>query len=137
MLCINLQAFERASNEHLHYWDWRKHRNESRWKAQEKGHIDYDAKNMMHTFRLLMSGESKLRNGSPIVRFGGESVSFLMKVRSGSYSYEELIDLVEEKVSGLSEFRDKSDLPEAPDLEAIETLLREATQLWQKNSGEE
>ncbi|MDG2170232.1 MAG: hypothetical protein P8L44_20170 [Opitutales bacterium] len=60
-----------------------------------------------------------------------------MKVRSGSYSYEELIDLVEEKVSGLSEFRDKSDLPEAPDLEAIETLLREATQLWQKNSGEE
>ena len=35
------------------YWDWVKHRNESRYQNNIEHGKNYDSKNMMHTFRLL------------------------------------------------------------------------------------
>ena len=135
LLSVNLQAYERACNDHKQYWEWRTHRNEARWKAQESGDIDYDAKNMMHTFRLLISGESILKNGFPIVRFEGDQLSFLMDVRNGKFLYQELMDLVEQRVNSLEKIRKQSDLIETPDFGAIESLLAEGTQLWMKQAG--
>lgn len=137
LLSVNLQAFERACNDHQHYWDWRNHRNESRWKAQERGDIDYDAKNMMHTFRLLMSGESILNNGYPLIRFKSEELSFLMAIRNGEYTYGELMKRVEERVTSLEEHVNESDLPQTPDFEKIESLLAEATEMWMEQSDGE
>ena len=33
-------------------------RSEARWQQQERGELDFDAKNMMHAVRLLLSGRS-------------------------------------------------------------------------------
>lgn len=131
LLIANEQAYDRALRDHRNYWTWRKERNENRWETQESGRIDYDAKNMMHTFRLLMSGESILQNGFPIVRFEGEQLEFLMNVRNGAFKYDELIERAESKSANLEELHDRCKLPERPDSEKAERLLKEITTDWE------
>lgn len=136
LLCVNDQAFERAVRDHRNYWDWRRNRNEARWLTQESGSIDYDAKNMMHTFRLLLSGESILRRGAPIVRFEGAPLAFLMEIRAGRFRYDDLIEQAEAKVQALKEIRDRCDLPESPALGKAEELLQEATAIWEAGQSD-
>ena len=83
LFLYNEQAFNRAKRQHHEYWDWWRNRNESRWTAQERGQMDYDAKNMMHLVRLLLSGENIVKTGEPIVRFGGERLETLLSIRRG------------------------------------------------------
>ena len=129
LLSVNHNAFERAVRDHKNYWTWVKNRNEARWQTQESGQIDYDAKNMMHTFRLLLSGESILKTGSPIVRFQGEALEFLMNIRAGKFKYDTLIDKAEAKTQELKTLHDQSDLPDFPDTSKAEELLREITHI--------
>ena len=75
LLLFNEQGWKQALVDHQNYWAWRRDRNPARWEQQERGELDFDAKNMMHTVRLLLSGRSILENGAPIVRFAGEPVA--------------------------------------------------------------
>ena len=54
LLIYNKQALA----DHQNYWQWRRERSEARWQQQERGELDFDAKNMMHAVRLLLSGRS-------------------------------------------------------------------------------
>jgi predicted nucleotidyltransferase len=131
LLIYNREAFERAFRDHKHYWEWRSHRNETRWKTQERGESDYDTKNMMHTFRLLISGEHILREGMPLVRFRDENLEFLMKILNAEYSYDYLIQTVEQKIEAMRSLRDQSDLPDKANVQKINELLRELTEAWE------
>lgn len=131
LLIFSEPAYERAVKDHQNYWTWRRRRNEARWLSQERGEIDYDAKNLMHTFRLILSAEHIFREGAPRVRFDGEALRFLLAVRSGAYAYDDLIAQAEERVARLAELRDGSPLPEEPDAGAIESLLGEITAMWE------
>ena len=91
VLIFSKQAFESAKNQHRQYWDWRHSRNEVRWVQQERGELDYDAKNMMHLTRLLFSGESIVKNGRPIVRFEGEQLQTLLSIRRGEWKFSDII----------------------------------------------
>lgn len=133
LLLYDQSAFEKALRDYNHYWEWRRHRNEARWKSQERGESDYDAKNMMHTFRLLLSGEQLLREGRPLVRFTGERLAFLKDCLAGRYRYEELIRMAEEKTAELKELRDRSNLPDEADVSRIDALLHELTEEWERN----
>ena len=92
--------------------------------------------NMMHTFRLLLSGEELLREGRPLVRFTGEKLTFLRDCLAGRYPYEELIRMAEEKTAELKELRDRSDLPDEADRGKIDDLLRELTEEWERKYEE-
>ena len=131
LLIFNEPAYERAMKDHQNYWKWRNNRNEARWISQERGEIDYDAKNLMHTFRLLLSAEHIFREGMPLVRFTGDLLQFLLKIRAGEFAYNDLITMTEEKVVQLAELRDRSHLPEMPDASVIQNLLREITDQWE------
>lgn len=48
LLLYNERGWRQASEDHRNYWQWRAERNEARWRAQEAGELDYDAKNLMH-----------------------------------------------------------------------------------------
>jgi len=133
LLSDNEPAYDRAVRDHRNYWDWRDNRNEKRWEAQEEGLMDYDAKNMMHTFRLLLSGESMLQEGVPMVRFEGQSKQFLLDVRNGKFSYEELIQQAESKVHALGELCDRCELPQQANQSKVDSLLKEITSNWEGN----
>ena len=116
--------------DHKNYWQWHKNRNESRWQQQEVGELDYDAKNMMHTFRLLYSGKNILDHGEPLVRFNGELKDFLMKIRQGEYDYDDLNTRADSLVEEMEESFKQSTLPEEADTKAIDQLTKRIYQQW-------
>jgi len=132
LLIYNKEEFDRALKDWHSYWDWKNNRNESRWVDQEKGILDYDQKNMMHCVRLIMSSESILRNGEPIVRFTGETQQHLMNIRNGKYSYDEIMKEVEERKLQLDELFKTSTIPEHADKEKINNLYRECMEIGEK-----
>lgn len=131
LLIFNEQAHEKALRDHRNYWTWRANRNDRRWQTQESGQLDYDAKNVMHMFRLMLSAESILTTGRPLVRFSGEKLEFLLSVLHGRFAYDELIQRSEELANHLDELHRESVLPETPDRAKANTLLRSVTQDWE------
>ena len=134
--CIGLLIYNRAEHErtlrdHANYWTWRRNRNEARWQSQEQGEQDYDAKNLMHTFRLLLSGEHILKHGCPQVRFDGEKQRLLLDIREGKYPYDALIEMVDTKLAEMTETLKNSTLPETADTTKIDQLLAEMTEKWE------
>lgn len=133
LLLFNRDAFEHAKIQHKQYWTWRQNRNESRWRDQEQGVLDYDAKNMMHTFRLLYSGLNILRNGEPLVRFYGERLAELKAIRQGRFSYAELIVKAQKLSEELAVLRGHCALPETADNRKIGDLLLAITEMWERD----
>jgi len=125
--------FERALTEHRQYWEWYEQRNAARWQTQETGAMDYDAKNLMHTFRLMYSGLNILTHGVPLVRFTGDKLQFLLDIKAGKFAYDELQQQAETLAGEFDEQRRKSTLPPAPDLVKINHLLREITEEWESH----
>jgi predicted nucleotidyltransferase len=132
LLIYNERAWRQAMEDHRNYWTWRAERNEARWRQQESGELDYDAKNLMHTIRLLLSGESILLHGRPIVRFTGEAQTLLLDVRAGRFSYAEVMQMAEQIKARCESLRDHAELPEAVEIPSVENLLRELTHAWEQ-----
>jgi predicted nucleotidyltransferase len=131
LLIYDEEGYARAKRDHEHYWQWRVLRNDARWRTQEAGEIDYDAKNLMHTFRLLMSTESILLHGAPRVRFEGRERDELLRIRSGAYSYEELVARADERIAALESLRSAASLPAASAPAFVDELLRTITERWE------
>jgi len=125
LLIYNVGEYEKAKTDWKNYWSWRKERNESRYRSQEAGEIDYDSKNLLHTFRLLYSGKNILINGEPIVRFSGEPLKFLKDIRAGKFSHEYLMELAEKEMSEMEELLDKTSIPHNVNEQKIEKLYEE------------
>jgi uncharacterized protein len=131
LLIYNEQAWKQATNDHENYWTWRRERNESRWQQQESGALDYDAKNLMHTIRLLLSGKSILQHGLPLIRVEGENLQLLRDIRAGRYSYTQIMQLADGIVADCEQLKATSELPPETDAAAADTLLRELTSAWE------
>ena len=136
LLIYNRTEHERGLRDHANYWNWHKYRNDARWQSQERGERDYDAKNMVHTFRLLLSGEHILKYGEPLVLFEGEQLQTLRDIRDGKFPYNELIRIVDAKHEELTETLKNSQLPESADMSAIDRLLVEITTEWETQHGQ-
>jgi len=127
----NDAEYQQARRDHRHYWHWKKHRNSKRWQTQETGEIDYDAKNMMHTFRLLKSGIHILNTGSPLVRFEGDDLDLLKRILRGEFSYESLLERAEKLMDTIQSGSEKSRLPaDVPPVE-VDRLFRKITKNWE------
>ncbi len=133
LMTFNKNAFEQAKSKHRQYWEWRRTRNEARWRSQEAGLLDYDAKNLMHTFRLLFSSLNIIENGEPVVRFSGDKLQELHDIRSGLFTYDALVSKAEALSERLMSLRDASSLPEVADIGQINTLLIEITRKWERD----
>lgn len=123
-LCIvnfNKDGYSTYCKEYREYWNWVEIRNEDRYAATLAHGKNYDAKNMMHVFRLLTMAEEIALHKKIIVRRPDRD--FLLKIRSGEFEYQYLLDRTEEKMERMSELFDRSDLPEEPDKNAAESLL--------------
>ncbi len=122
-LCFNREGYSSYCKEYRDYWDWVEKRNENRYKSTLSHGKNYDAKNMMHTFRLLDMAREIAEEGTMHVKRPNRD--FLLNIRKGEFEYEDLLQMAEEKIEQLEQLYQKSDLPEAPDLEQInEALVR-------------
>jgi len=132
VLIFNEQSWKQALTEHHNYWGWRKNRNDARWEAQEAGQLDFDAKNMMHTIRLLLSGRSILENGVPIVRFEGQSLGLLLDIRAGKMPFDQIMTVANDLMGECDRLKLTAQLPSQCDLAAADALLLELTQDWER-----
>jgi len=120
---FNKDAYSIYCREYGEYWRWVEERNEERYLNTMSHGKSYDAKHMMHTFRLLEMAEEIAVQHKVIVH--REDREFLLRIRSGEFEYEELLKRVEEKMNRIEELYAAADLPEAPDERAAElTLVR-------------
>lgn len=126
------QAWRRDGEEHRQYWQWRAERNEARWQQQERGELDYDAKNLMHTLRLLLSAVSIVERGQPRVRFEGEDLAYLLAVRNGEYPYEALLERAEALRQRCLAAGAGERLPEVVDAHWVDDLLCDLTTRWER-----
>ena len=131
LLIFNEQAWKQSFTEHQNYWGWRKNRNDARWEQQEAGQLDYDAKNMMHTVRLLMSGRSILERGEPMVRFEGKDLSLLLDIRGGKLGFEQIMNVANDLLAECDRLKNIAPLPNDSDRVAADKLLVEITHAWE------
>ncbi len=127
-LLYNHPEWEKALREWKRYWEWRERRNPSRWEDQERGERDYDAKNLMHCMRLLTAGLHLLRHGELPVRAEGDARAYLLEVRVGGVGWDAVLAEAQRRMEEIRESRERSPLPEHPDLARLDALFREVAE---------
>lgn len=120
LMYFNRDGYSSYCKEYREYWDWVDKRNENRYENTKSHGKNYDAKNMMHVFRLLemaieIGKEKKVNVKRP-------NRDFLLEIKSGKFEYEELLRLAAEKRTEMEAAFENSTLSEKPDLDLINEL---------------
>lgn len=128
-LSFNQQGFSKYCKDYKEYWQWVARRNESRYQATLEHGKKYDAKNMMHTIRLLQMAVEIAETGNIKVR--RDNRQQLLAIKSGSYDYDALLAMAETlSQQAQAAFADSS-LPEYPNqAAAIAALTAVRTALY-------
>jgi uncharacterized protein len=114
ILYFNKEGYSTYCKEYLEYWDWVKKRNPNRYEDNIKNENNYDSKNMMHVFRLLnMAIEIGKSSEINVLR---KDRDFLLSIKSGKYSYDELIEMTSKLQLELDSVFLRSNLIDKPDL---------------------
>lgn len=120
LMYFNRDGYSTYCREYREYWDWVDKRNNERFENTKSHGKNYDAKNMMHVFRLLqMAIEIGREKKVNVVR---PDRDFLLEIKTGKFDYAELIKMAELKQKEMELAFENSSLPELPDLAMINDL---------------
>ncbi len=120
LLYYNKDGYSVYCKEYKEYWDWVKNRNESRYQNTKSHGKNYDAKNMMHTFRLLeMAIEIAIEGKINVKR---NDRPFLLAIKSGQYEYQDLMNLAKEKQVKMEDAFKHSSIRELPDTSWLKNI---------------
>jgi hypothetical protein len=120
-LFFNLESYSSYCKEYREYWEWVEKRNETRYQDNAEHGKGYDAKNMMHTIRLLQVAEEILREGKlHVKRLNREE---LLSIKTGQFQYDELLVMADSLMQLIETAYEKSSLPAMPDKEKIESIF--------------
>ncbi|WP_375417413.1 DNA polymerase beta superfamily protein [uncultured Hymenobacter sp.] len=134
-LSFNRNGYSTFCRVFREYWEWVAKRNAERYQNTVNHGKNYDAKNMLHVFRLLqMAGEIAETRQLSVRRPNRE---FLLQIRRGEFDYETLVAEAEQLVSRVEAAFAASALPEAPDKEAAEQVLRRVRQAFYETARSE
>lgn len=128
LLSFNKNGYQVYCKEYKQYWDWVNLRNEQRYENTIEHGKNYDAKNMMHTFRLLDMAAEIAQHQEIRVRRPNREV--LLEIRKGKFEYDDLVKEAEKRLAQIEYYFDQSKLPEQPDYLKINQLLVEIRENW-------
>lgn len=121
LMSFNKDGYSSYCRDYREYWDWVENRNDARYRNTLEHNKNYDAKNMMHTFRLLnMSLEIAEERKINVRRQDRE---FLFRIKNGEFEYNELMNMADNLLDRVKTAYAKSDLPDTPDVDKINDLL--------------
>lgn len=128
-LSVNTDAYAIHCREYKEYRNWVKTRNEVRY-IRNMGHgKNYDAKNMMHTIRLLQVGKEIIQTGQLHLRRSNRTE--LLAIKNGEWEYQQLLDYAERLMQDIELAYPNSPLPEeADEAEALQQLISIREQLY-------
>lgn len=128
-LYFNSEHYSAYCREYREYWDWVSKRNEDRYQGNKDHGKDYDAKNMMHTIRLLQMAEEIGLHGTVNVK--RQNREELLAIKTGVYDYQELLSMADILMENSKLAFSRSYLPELPNIKKIEsTLVQMRTELY-------
>lgn len=90
--------------------------------AERNEGIDWKA--LMHAVRVLEQAKELLLTGN--ITFPRPEAGLLLKIRKGELEYRKLAEVIEAGVMELAEIREKSSLPENPDLDYADSVVIKA-----------
>ena len=120
-ISYNETGYTKHCIDYKNYQDWKEHRNPNRY-LENKGKT-FDRKNVAHAIRLMHMGKEIARDGKVNVDRTNIDRDFILSVRLGERTYEEVIDYVERQKAEMEELMAKSTLPEHPDYDFFNNLL--------------
>ena len=122
-MTYNKNAFSSHCKDYKEYKDWEKNRNPVRY-LQNKGK-QFDRKNVAHAIRLMHMGIEIARGEGVKVDRTNIDRDFILNIRNGNSSYEDIISYLENKKIEMEDAMTSSTLPEKIDIEKINNLLIE------------
>lgn len=127
-LFFNQDGYIKYCKDYKEYWSWVSLRNQSRYKNTIEHGKNYDAKNMMHTFRLLDMAKEILEDEA--VNVHRTNREELLAIRKGQFEYNDLIEMANQKIKDIEVAFQNSNLPESPNQLLIEKKLIEIRDKW-------
>lgn len=121
MLYFNRDGYSVYCKKYKEYWEWVEKRNEERYKTTMSHGKNYDSKNMMHVFRLLLMAE-EIATEKRVNVFRSDR-EFLLDIKQGKFEYDDLVKKAEQLKDELPKLYEHSNLPEEPNLNTIDSLL--------------
>jgi len=118
---FNKDGYSIYCREYKEYQEWEKKRNDRRYQSTLLHGKSYDAKNMMHTFRLLNMAEEIALHQKVIVK--RDDREFLLSIRNGEFEFDELMQMVQDKMDQIKTIYKVSPLPDRPDMQKSEHIL--------------
>ncbi len=130
LLYFNKDGYSVYCKRYKEYWEWVENRNEERYNTSVAHGKNYDSKNMMHVFRLLlMAREIAIERKVNVHR---KDRDFLLSIKQGKYEYDELVEKAEALKNELPSLYESSSLPDEPDLVQVNKLLIEMRSSYYK-----
>lgn len=120
LLYFNRDGYSTHCKEHKEYWDWVDKRNQERYQDTQSHGKNYDAKNMMHVFRLLemaceIGREQKINVKRP-------NREFLLEIKSGKFEYDDLLKMAENLQLELEQSFENTTLLDTPNIQYINEI---------------
>ena len=120
-LFFNKENYSSYCKDYKEYWEWVDKRNEDRYLGNAEHGKGYDAKNMMHTIRLLQVAKEILEDGRLLVKRPNREE--LLSIKTGQFQYNELLAKANALMESIEAAYSTSTLPDAPDAKHIEAVL--------------
>lgn len=122
-LWYNKDGYQSYCKQYKEYWDWVDNRNPHRYNDNAKHGQGYDGKNLMHCVRMLEMAIEVAKTGD--VQLVRPNRDFLLGIRKGEVSYDEIISLIEKRNRELDDAFDASSLPDDVDESMANDLILE------------
>ncbi|MBL7732911.1 MAG: nucleotidyltransferase domain-containing protein [Chitinophagaceae bacterium] len=135
LLFFNKDAYSAYCKKYREYWDWVDKRNVERYNTTIEHGKNYDSKNMMHVFRLLLMAKEIALEGK--VNVWRKDREFLLGIKQGNYEYDELVAKAEILKGELSSLYGRSALQLSPDLNSINNLLIEMRRRYYRSKNDD
>lgn len=116
-LSCNLMGYSKYCKDYSEYWEWVDNRNEERYQTTLSHGKQYDAKNMMHTIRLLQTVLDIAKTGQVIVKRPNRDE--LLAIKAGQSDYETLVKMADDLTFEISQAFAQSSLSDEPKREKV------------------
>ena len=119
-LCFNKDAYQVHCRKYKEFKEWEKHRNPVRYESNL--HKNYDSKNVCECFRLVACCTEIARGEGFIVDRSGIDREFLLDIRAHKFEYDDIMEILKEKVDVMNKAIEESTIPESVDIDTINTM---------------
>lgn len=112
-LCVmyfNLEGYSTYCKEYKEYWEWVEESNKERFIFSEDDEYNYNAKNMMHCYRLIETAIDIAEKHELIVRRPNRD--FLLTIKTAKYKYSDILKESEELIIKMEQAYKISSLPD-------------------------